>query len=87
MRASEAIKSRVKIAKAARRIGELKRAVNLDGAKVSTTSACTPISRREIASLRVNCLEDKGTIATRAAVIGRRSGMSFSLRCWICSEQ
>jgi hypothetical protein len=83
MRASEAIKFGIKIATAARRIDALKRGMNLDGAKVRTASSTKSICRSEIAGLRMNCLENLGTVATRATLIGRRSGMSFSLRCWI----
>jgi hypothetical protein len=79
MRASEAINPRIKIAKAARRIGALKRAENTDGANVRMTSASALVSRSEMANLRMNCLEKAGTITARTAVIGRMSGMNFSL--------
>jgi hypothetical protein len=79
MRASEAINPRIKIAKAARRIGALKRAENTDGANVRMTSASALVSRSERANLRMNSLEKVGTIAARAAVIGPMSGMSSSL--------
>jgi hypothetical protein len=79
MRASDAINPKIKIAKAARKIGALKRAENTDGANVRMTSASALVSRSEMANLKMNCLENVGTIAARAAVIGPMSGMNTSL--------
>ncbi len=73
IRASDAINPRIKIAKQHAESGALKRAENTDGAKVRMTSESALVSRREIANLRMNCLEKVGTIAARAAVIGAMS--------------
>jgi len=55
MRASDAIDPRITIAKAARRIGALKRAENTEGANVRMTSTSALVSRSEVANLRMNC--------------------------------
>jgi hypothetical protein len=73
MRASDAISPKTRIAKAARRIGELKRVENTDGAKFSTTSISEPVSRSEMANLRTNWLESAGNIAAREVPIRNRA--------------
>jgi hypothetical protein len=87
MHASDAIIPRIKIAKAARRIDALKKAANTDEPELGTTSAPIPVGRNKIANLRGNLLEPLGSIARRAAAVGRMSGLSVTLSCGSCSEQ
>lgn len=63
MRTSDAINPTIRIAQATRRIGELKRVVNTDSAKFNTTSISTPVSRGEMANLKMNWVERVEAIA------------------------